>query len=113
MPAARRDTVGGGLEDLEQPGPAPLRVSFHHLDGDELAGQCKGDEDHSAVCVAAEGIASVGHAFQPEVLSFQGGRARGGVGHRSWGAGRARVPGAGRAILSAPKTASWPQIALV
>jgi len=67
VPAARRHTVRGGLEDFEQPGPAPMRMGFHHLDGDALAGQCKGDEDHAAVCVAAEGIASVGHAFQPEL----------------------------------------------
>ncbi len=60
-----------------------MRVSFHHLDSDELAGQCKGDEDHSAIRVAAEGIASVGHALQPEVTSFQGGRDWGEVGHRS------------------------------
>jgi len=85
VPAARCDTVRGGLKDFEQPGPAPMRMGFHNLDGDALAGKCKGDKDHTTVCVAAEGIASVGHAFQPELQVFQGGRTRGGASHGSCG----------------------------
>ena len=101
VPAARRDTIGGGLRTSSSRARHQCAWASTTWTATSSPGKCKGDEDHSAVRVAAEGIASVGHAFQPEVMSFQGGWAWGEVGHGSWGAGRARVPGAGRAILSA------------